>query len=237
MTWTLLRLKSPQTGLPVQRLIHESNKDPWVPFVRGGFPCQRPVMRSGFTCRHYRASSCPSQRASNAESVSLSWRHHGPLTRYVKLRVAHALGMPGTFSPPPQVSDLDMIHGTCVTHVPWCMPGSLTNGFGGGENVPGIPGACATRNFAYLVRGPCLVADLLHAYGPSHPALHLPGPRALQPPLPVLDSHGGETGHIIHIAKTIRSISIRHWSDRKVSGRYLFNVDSGVIAVWDVAFS
>ena len=24
----------------------------------------------------------------------------------------------------------------------------------GGENVPGIPGACATRNFTYLVRGP-----------------------------------------------------------------------------------
>ena len=25
---------------------------------------------------------------------------------------------------------------------------------GGGENFPGIPGACATRNFAYLVRSP-----------------------------------------------------------------------------------
>ena len=25
---------------------------------------------------------------------------------------------------------------------------------GGSENVPGIPGACATRNFTYLVRGP-----------------------------------------------------------------------------------
>ena len=25
--------------------------------------------------------------------------HHGPLTRYVKLQVAHAPGMPGTFSP------------------------------------------------------------------------------------------------------------------------------------------
>ena len=25
----------------------------------------------------------------------------------------------------------------------------------GGENVPGIPGACATHNFTYLVRGPC----------------------------------------------------------------------------------
>ena len=42
---------------------------------------------------------------------------------------APAWGMPGTFSPSPQVSDLDMHHGTCVTHVPWCMPGSLTIGF------------------------------------------------------------------------------------------------------------
>ena len=37
--------------------------------------------------------------------------------------------MPGTFSPPSRVSDTDMHHGTCVTHVPWCMSGSLTNGF------------------------------------------------------------------------------------------------------------
>ena len=50
------------------------------------------------------------------------------------------------------VSNPGMHHGTCVTHVPWCMSGSLTRG--GGEVVPGIPGACATRNFAYLVRGP-----------------------------------------------------------------------------------
>ena len=34
-----------------------------------------------------------------------------------------------------------MHHGTCLTHVPWCMSGSLT--CGDGENVPGIPGACA----------------------------------------------------------------------------------------------
>ena len=37
--------------------------------------------------------------------------------------------MPGTFSPPPRVSDPDMHHGTCVTHVPWYMPGSLTSDF------------------------------------------------------------------------------------------------------------
>ena len=29
----------------------------------------------------------------------------GPLTRYAKLQVAHAPGIPGTFFPPPQVSD------------------------------------------------------------------------------------------------------------------------------------
>ena len=32
------------------------------------------------------------------------------------------------------VSDPGMHHGTCVTHVPWCMSGSLTRG--GGQNVP-----------------------------------------------------------------------------------------------------
>ena len=33
------------------------------------------------------------------------------------------------FSPPPRVSYPEMHNGTCVTHVPWCMPGSLTSGF------------------------------------------------------------------------------------------------------------
>ena len=54
---------------------------------------------------------------------------HGSLTRYVKLRIAHVPGMPGTFSPPPRVSDPDIHHGTCVTHVPWWMLGSITSGF------------------------------------------------------------------------------------------------------------
>ena len=30
---------------------------------------------------------------------------------------------------PPRISDPVMYHGTCVTHVPWCMPGSLTSWF------------------------------------------------------------------------------------------------------------
>ena len=52
-----------------------------------------------------------------------------PLARYVKLWVAHAPGMPGTFSSPPRVSGPDMHHGTCVTHEPWCVQWSLTGSF------------------------------------------------------------------------------------------------------------
>ena len=52
----------------------------------------------------------------------------------------------------PLVSDSGMHHATCVTHVPWCMSGSLTIGYG--ANVARIPGACAARNFAYLPRDP-----------------------------------------------------------------------------------
>ena len=35
------------------------------------------------------------------------------------------------FPPPLRVGDPDMHHGTCVTHEPWCIPGSLTCGFPG----------------------------------------------------------------------------------------------------------
>ena len=61
------------------------------------------------------------------------------------------------FSATSGYNDPDMHHSTCVTHVPWCMPGSLTNGFlwrrWRGKRSR-HSGACATRNFAYLVRGP-----------------------------------------------------------------------------------
>ena len=51
---------------------------------------------------------------------------------------------------------------TCITARAWgtcrdpCRGRLLAVSFemGGGENVPGIPGACATRIFTYLIRGP-----------------------------------------------------------------------------------
>ena len=52
------------------------------------------------------------------------WYLHRLLARYVKLMVAHALGMPGTFFPPP-TSKETIRSCTCVTHVLWCMSGSL----------------------------------------------------------------------------------------------------------------
>ena len=68
----------------------------------------------------------------------------------------------------PLVTDPCMHHGTCMPHVSWCMSGSLTRD--GGERVPGIPGACTTRTFAYLVRGLC-VRIVLIQHGLSE--LHL----------------------------------------------------------------
>ena len=67
----------------------------------------------------------------------------------------------------PLISDPGIHHGTCVTHVPWCMSGSLTRG--GGENIPGIPDACATRKFMYLARGPLkLSTEKSILTAPSH---------------------------------------------------------------------
>ena len=62
----------------------------------------------------------------------------------------------------PLVSDPGIHHGTCVTHVPWCMSESLNSGCG--ENFPGLPGACATRKFTYPARGPWGCLRLVYYY-------------------------------------------------------------------------
>ena len=52
---------------------------------------------------------------------------------------------------------LRMHHGTCVTHIPWCMLGSITSGFPWSRwqgKCPSIPGACATSDLTYLLRAP-----------------------------------------------------------------------------------
>ena len=68
-------------------------------------------------------------RPSNHPLLHVKAFGHGPLIRYVKLRVVRAPGMLGKFSPPPRVSDPVKHNGKCVTHVPWWMPWSLTRDF------------------------------------------------------------------------------------------------------------
>ena len=71
----------------------------------------------------------PKRLMSHWVKLNHSETKHWPLIRYIKLWVAHAPRLPGTFSPPTRVSDPDMHHGTCVTHVPRCIPAWLTSGF------------------------------------------------------------------------------------------------------------
>ena len=108
-----------------------------------GFCCKKEILSASVT----------------SSMIDLWYITHWPLTRYLKLWVAHSLGMPGTFSPhrlqrKPLVKGPGMHHVTCIAHVPWCISGSLTRG--GWEDVPDIPGACTTRDFTYLARGPLL---------------------------------------------------------------------------------
>ena len=88
------------------------------------------------------------------------WGHVAPWASYQIHKIAGCActGNAGNVFPAtdfkgnPRISDPGMHNGTCVTHVSWYMSGSLTRG--DGKNAPGISGACATRNFTYLARGP-----------------------------------------------------------------------------------
>ena len=85
-------------------------------------------MSNGIMC-HRSVMKCYYRRANTIEIDVTIAKTAWASCQIRNILVAHAPGMPGTFSPPPQVSDPDMHHVTCVTHMPWCMPGSLTSGF------------------------------------------------------------------------------------------------------------
>ena len=67
---------------------------------------------------------CPS-----IESWDLSWcRLYGQWASYQIRKIAGCACAGNAGIPSTRVSDPDMHHGTCATHVPWCMPGSLNSG-------------------------------------------------------------------------------------------------------------
>ena len=130
----------------------------------GEFPAQRPVTQSFDVFVDLRSNKRLTKQWwgwwFEMPSCTL-WRHYNELQlpwcqigiwpwascQIRKIAVCACAGNAGNVFPRRRlqrkslVSDPGMHHGTCVTHVPWCMPGSLTRG--GGENFPGIPGACA----------------------------------------------------------------------------------------------
>ena len=65
------------------------------------------------------------------------------------------------FQRKPLVSDPGMHHGTCGTHVPWCMSGSLT--CGDREKGSRHSRRLRTRYFAYLARGLCFHQPYQHS--------------------------------------------------------------------------
>ena len=85
---------------------------------------------------------------------------HGPLARYVKLWFAHEPGMPGTFSPPPTSKETA---GYRSRHVSRHVRDARAVMHVGIENVPDIPGAYATQEFTYLIKGSCSNSPLIHS--------------------------------------------------------------------------
>ena len=72
-----------------------------------------------------------------------SWMLHWHFISYDCLSSSESVPWASYQVPSPRISDPDMQHGTCVTHVPWCRPGSLASGFSlksvAGKTFPAFP--------------------------------------------------------------------------------------------------
>ena len=110
-----------------------------------------------FFCRMLCTLSVPFDVSATLSDIHNIILYHGPLARYVKLRVRMRRECRERFP-----RHRRWAIPTCITARASrtcrdaCRDRQLAVSFeiGGGENVPGIPGACATCNFTYLVRGP-----------------------------------------------------------------------------------
>ena len=106
---------------------------------------------------------------------ALRGKCHGPLARWVKLRVRMRRECRERF---PATAGMRFRHASrhvrdarAVMHTGIAYPRFPLNS-AAGEIFPGIPVACATLNFTYLVRGPCWTILLLAA--PMPPLTNVP---------------------------------------------------------------
>ena len=89
--------------------------------------------------------------------------------RHVNVNILHTseYALPGTCPPPPGLSGPDMHQSMRVTHVRWCMPGSLTSGFLWSQwRRKGSQHSRRMRNPQYDVFGkmPMLRCQSIHLY-------------------------------------------------------------------------
>ena len=61
--------------------------------------------------------------------IAAQWQWNLTVWASYQIRKITGCACAGNVSPSSRISDPDMHHGTCVTHVPWCMPESLTSSF------------------------------------------------------------------------------------------------------------
>ena len=105
--------------------------------------------------------------------ILLHIKSHGPLARYVKLWVAHALGMPSIFSSLLRVIDPDVHHSMSdeAHAVIACCDRWLAISYEvrGGGNFASIPGTCATHKFYVSGKKPMKLIcghEYVHMYVP-----------------------------------------------------------------------
>ena len=99
------------------------------------------------------------------------FKYHGPLTRYVKLRVAHASGMPGTFPPAAEFKgNRELAIPVCITaramHVRIAYPRWRGKRSRYSRRI-------RTRNLRYLARGPLKGITIFAIYDIRMEACHL----------------------------------------------------------------
>ena len=127
----------------------------------------------------------------------------------------------------PLVSDPGMHHDTCVTHMPWCMSGSLTRG--DGENVLGIPSACATRNFTNLVRGPWAKIQMLWRIYELADQTPRAGNYSLPVPAGLLAQIPGPAWRVIAVRRRTRKMTKKPTECRPP---VLWNVGCLIFLIW-----
>ena len=85
-------------------------------------PCKITSLLLGFWLWHQQCDTQTVSTSTRRGLSSSSWASY----QIRKIAGCACTWNAGNIFPPPQIRGPDMDHGTCVTHVPWCMPGSLT---------------------------------------------------------------------------------------------------------------